>query len=74
MSKRIYAVTVSTDSGVENWVTRLVRATNKSQAINHVARSNIAAEVASQELLVNYVMAGHPIEDVGIPVLTEVDE
>jgi len=73
MSKRIYAVTVSTDKGVENWVTRLVRAANRSQAVNHVARSNILAEVASQETIVTFITAGYSVEDAGIPVLEDAE-
>jgi hypothetical protein len=75
MSKRIYAVSVSTEPNFENLATRLVRAPNRSQAINHVAKSNILAEVASQETIVTFITAGHSIEDAGsVPVLTEETE
>ena len=52
---RIYAV--STPSG-----TRLVQAPNKSQAINHVARDTITAEVAPQQTLVRLVSEGVKVE------------
>jgi hypothetical protein len=62
--KRIYAVTVLVGNDPEvDFEVRLVRAKNKSQAINYVARTNITAEVASQETLVTHVTAGYAIED-----------
>jgi hypothetical protein len=58
MSKRIYKVTDSSSV----W---LVRASNKSGAINHVARETIQAEVASQEDLVGLLKDGAQIHDAG---------
>lgn len=55
---RIYAV--STDKG-----TRLVEAPNRSQAINHVARDTIKAEVAAQTTLVQLVGEGVTVETAG---------
>ena len=55
---RIYAV--STQAG-----TRLVEAPNKSQAINHVARDTITAEVAGQQTLLDCVMKGTEVEIAG---------
>ena len=52
---RIYAV--STQAG-----TRLVEAPNRSQAINHVARDTITAEVAAQQKLVSLVSQGVKVE------------
>lgn len=52
---RIYAVT--TAAGL-----RLVEATNKAQAVNHVARDTITAEVASQSALVEAIKAGIEVE------------
>jgi hypothetical protein len=52
---RIYSV--STPAG-----TRLVEAPNKSQAINHVARDTITAEVAPQQKLVSLVSEGVKVE------------
>lgn len=48
---RIYLVT----AGAEK---RLVRAANKVQAVNHVARATIEAEVADQETLLTMAMNG----------------
>ena len=53
---RIYAVEA-------NGVTRLVRAANKVQAINHGARATITAEVATQDELIASVSAGVKVED-----------
>lgn len=55
---RIYAVTL-------NGNIRLVRAPNVSQAINHVARDTIKAEVASQQMLIDNVMIGVEVETAG---------
>ena len=55
---RIYAVTT-------NGKTRLVRAPNKAQAINHVARDTITAEVASQNILVDLTADGVKVEESG---------
>jgi len=52
---RIYVV--STENG-----SRLVSAPNKSQAVNHVARDTIKAEVAPQATLVKLVSDGVKVE------------
>lgn len=46
---------------------RLVRAPNKAQAINHVARDTIAAEVAAQDDLVNLLSEGVKVENAKEP-------
>jgi hypothetical protein len=56
--KRIYAV--KTASGK-----RLVEAANKAQAINHVARDTITAEVAQQGILIALTKAGIEVEVAG---------
>lgn len=55
---RIYAVTLNDNI-------RLVRAPNVSQAINHVARDTIKAEVAGQQTLLDCVMKGTEVETAG---------
>lgn len=55
---RIYAVT-------NQQGTRLVEASNKSQAINHVARDTIKAEVAEQLTLINLTKSGFNVEVAG---------
>lgn len=57
-SQRIYLVT--THKGDR----RLVRASHRSQAINHVARSMMEASVARQDELVELVSAGAKVESV----------
>ncbi len=62
MSKsRIYQCDVT----VQPTSVRLVRATNASQAIRHVAEGMITAEVASQEALVRLIGQGTKVEDAG---------
>lgn len=58
MNTRIYLVTSGTD-------THLVRATNKVVAINHIARKNITAAVASQMELVEMIADGAKVKDAG---------
>jgi hypothetical protein len=41
---------------------RLVLAANRAQAVNHVARKTISAQVAPQRLLVQLVSDGTPVE------------
>ena len=41
---------------------RLVEAANKSQAVNHVARATISAEVATQSQLVALIKEGVEVE------------
>ena len=43
---------------------RLVRATNRAQAIAHVVRSSIAVSVATQDELVKLLTHGAKVEDV----------
>jgi len=57
-SQRIYLVT--THKGDR----RLVRASHRSQAINHVARSMMEASVARQDELVELVSSGAKVESV----------
>lgn len=57
-TQRIYLVT--THKGDR----RLVRATHRSQAINHVARTLMEASVARQDELVELVSAGVKVESV----------
>lgn len=54
---RIYLVTLPTG-------TRLVEASNKSQAVNHVAKNTITAEVASQSALVKMIRDGVEVEKI----------
>ena len=56
MKQRIYLVTNGTER-------RLVRAPNRTRAINHVAAVSIAATVPSQEELFAAAQAGMKIED-----------
>jgi hypothetical protein len=60
-SYRIYLVT--THKGER----RLVRASHRSQAINHVARTMMEASVARQEELVELVTQGVKVEAVRDP-------
>jgi hypothetical protein len=46
---------------------RLVWATSRSAARNHVARDELDAEVASQETIVNAIRAGVEVETAGEP-------
>jgi hypothetical protein len=63
-TKRIYKVTTGQAQPVPEGV-RLVRADNKVQAVNHVARMTIKAELASQDDLVK--LAGTiKVEDAGV--------
>lgn len=57
-SQRIYLVT--THKGDR----RLVRASHRSQAINHVARTLMEASVARQDELVELVSSGVKVESV----------
>lgn len=44
---------------------RLVRAPNKAQAIRHIVRHSITAEVATQDDLVDLLAAGIKVETTG---------
>jgi hypothetical protein len=57
-SQRIYLVT--THKGDR----RLVRASHRSQAVNHVARTMMEASVARQDELVELVSAGVQVETI----------
>jgi hypothetical protein len=65
--KRIYLV------GTGQHV-RLVRASNRAQALAHVARSTIAVSVATQNDLVKMLTAGTKVEDVAQPEKDELLE
>jgi len=56
--KRIYAVTMGA-------TTRLVEATNKAQAVSHVARDTIFAGVATQCDLIALTKSGVEVETAG---------
>ena len=55
---RIYKVQTPTGA-------RLVRAPNRSQSVNHVARDTIRAEVASQDDLIALLADGVKVEEAG---------
>jgi len=62
--KRIYAVTnTATPDEDGNCPTRLVRASNKAQAMSYAARQDYIASVASQEMLVSCLSDGVEVED-----------
>lgn len=52
---------------------RLVRASNKQQAVSHVARQIIAAKVATQDELVKHLTAGVAVENYKAPDQQELD-
>lgn len=66
MANRIYIVT---QKGAQP--ARLVRAGNRAQAINFVARDTLSAEVADQDALVEAITMGIKIEDSGSNEETE---
>jgi len=55
-ASRIYHLT----DGTSQW---LVRAHNKSQAIAHIVRSRIKAEVADQDTLIDLVSKNYKVQD-----------
>lgn len=57
---RIYLVT-DTESGKQ----RLIRATNKPQAVRHASRNKFSCEVAGRDDLVSLVATGCPVEEAG---------
>ena len=59
--KRIYKVTMGDD-------VHLVLAISMSQAINHIARAAVKAEVASTMDVAVLVRAGHEVEEAGAEV------
>ena len=63
-AKRIYNVyKTETDDPDDEW---LIRATSRSQAISHVARSLLGCRVATQEDLVAMLQKGRTIIDAGV--------
>lgn len=62
--KRIYAVSlVAAPDDDGKCPTKLIRATNKAQAMSYVARQDYVASVASQEMLVACLSDGVEVED-----------
>lgn len=59
MSSRIYIVA----DRAQPLSARLVRATNRAQALRHVAEDELVVEVASQDRLVELVSTGSVVED-----------
>lgn len=62
MATRIYVVTSIHEQPMTS---RLVRASNVSQAVRHAAKSAFMVEVASQDTLVDLIGAGAKVEDAG---------
>lgn len=58
MSKRIYLVTIGDEQ-------HLIKASNKSQAVRHVADHTIKAEVATQDQLVTMITSGTVVVEAG---------
>jgi len=52
---------------------RLVRATNRQQAVSHVARQIIVAKVATQDELVKHITDGVAVESYKTPDQQELD-
>jgi hypothetical protein len=52
---------------------RHVRATNRQQAVSHVARQIIVAKVATQDELVKHITAGVAVENYKAPDQQELD-
>lgn len=52
---------------------RLIRATNRQQAVSHVARQIIVAKVATQDELVKHITAGVAVENYKAPDQQELD-
>lgn len=61
--KRIYAVTIKLTAASP----RLVRAASAAEAFRHVASEMIAAELASQDALIEAVTNGVKVEDAATP-------
>lgn len=59
---RIYVVNDTRANPTRN---RLVRASNRAQALRHVAQDAFAVDVASQNTLVHLLSHGVPVEDAG---------
>ncbi|HET7663864.1 MAG TPA: hypothetical protein VFK31_09525 [Rhodanobacteraceae bacterium] len=53
---------------------RLVRASNKSQALRHVAEDTFGVSVASQEALLDCIQRGVDVEDAGKAEESESEE
>lgn len=58
MSKRIYLVTLGNEQ-------HLIKASNKSQAVRHVADRTIKADVATQDQLVGMITVGAVVVEAG---------
>ena len=52
---------------------RLIRATNRQQAVSHVARQLIVAKVATQDELVKHITDGVAVENYKAPDQQELD-
>jgi hypothetical protein len=52
---------------------RLVRASNRQQAVSHVARQIIVAKVATQDELVKHITEGVAVENYKAPDQQELD-
>lgn len=61
---RIYSVT-------DGQSARLMRATNRAQALAHVARTTFACGVASQDELVDLIASGVEVETAGVTAIEE---
>jgi len=64
--RRVYAVT-RPGTGT----TRLVRAVNVATALRHVVRTDYRCEVASQDALIEHLLAGAKVEDAGADDATD---
>lgn len=62
MTTRIYVITDTIDQPIKH---RLVRATNRAQALQYVARNAFAVDVAGQQALVDLLGEGVAVEDAG---------
>ena len=54
---------MTTPTRIYNVNGRLVRATNQAQAVRHVAKDTITCSVATQEEIVEAMLAGKSVED-----------
>lgn len=61
---RVYKVVITVPPGGEK-VTKLIRAQNKVQPLNHVAKGMIAVEIATQDDLIELVSKGVKVEEAG---------
>lgn len=63
MAKRIYLVGPRPGAGEE--AAQLVRAGTQAQAVNHAVRTRYVAAVATQDQLVDLMIAGVKVQDAG---------